>query len=188
MAAGEEIELKLRIDPDSVKRIRRSGWWRALGTASRKQLHAVYFDTPDRRLRDLDMVLRTRSDGDTITQTIKMVNGSDTMHRREWESFIPDTIPDPTLVIDSDIPHAFRRLTAADLQPVFNVDVQRESRELKSSDTRIEVSFDEGTVASSGQQVPVCEIELELKGAALWHHAVSEPPEHLYRTDPARHR
>ena len=162
MAAGEEIELKLRIDPDNAARIRQSGWWRALGRGTRKQLHAVYFDTPDRRLYDLDMVLRTRSDGDEIVQTIKMVNGSDTMHRREWETLIPDAIPDPTLVIDPDIPPAFRRLTSADLAPVFDVDIRRDTRELKSNDTRIELSLDEGTVASGARQEPISEIELEL--------------------------
>jgi len=162
MAAGEEIELKLRIDPQNAARIRQSAWWRTLGRGHRKQLHAVYFDTPDRRLRDLNIALRTRTDGDAIVQTVKMVDGSRVMHRREWEALIPDAVPDPTLVIDPDLPQAFRRLTAADLEPVFDVNVRRDSRELKTDDTRIELSFDEGTVASGSQQEPVCEIELEL--------------------------
>ena len=54
MDAYEEVELKLRIDPDSAAKIRQSDWWRQLGSGTRKRLHSIYFDTPDRRLRQLD--------------------------------------------------------------------------------------------------------------------------------------
>ena len=93
MDAYEEVELKLRIDPDSAAKIRQSDWWRQLGSGTRKRLHSIYFDTPDRRLRQLDISLRTRTDGRDTIQTVKMANRkSGTVARREWETLVPDAI------------------------------------------------------------------------------------------------
>src|SRR5262249_15931609 len=126
MDSHEEIELKLRIDPDNVTKIRQSEWWRALGAGTRKRLHSLYFDTPERRLRRLDISLRTRTDGRATVQTVKMTGrGAAPAVRLEWETLVPDAIPDPSLVIDPELPQEFRKLAAPDLQPVFNVDVKR---------------------------------------------------------------
>jgi inorganic triphosphatase YgiF len=70
-----EIELKLRIEPDKIAKIRRSRWWRELGPVRRQSLHSIYFDTGDQQLRDCDVSLRTRTDGHEIVQTVKMLNG-----------------------------------------------------------------------------------------------------------------
>ena len=99
----------------------------------RQSLHSIYFDTSDQQLRDCDISLRTRTDGHEIVQTVKMLNGgSDSVLRREWETLVPDPIPDPSLVIDPALPQDFRKLTSADLRPVFDVDVKRETRRLTS--------------------------------------------------------
>src|SRR6516225_8769076 len=82
----QEIEVKLRIDPDKMSRIRRSRWWRQIGPGRRQSLHSIYFDTDDRRLRDSDISLRTRTDGHEFVQTVKMLNGS-SISRGEWEAF-----------------------------------------------------------------------------------------------------
>ena len=105
MAPHQEIEVKLRVDPEKMAEIRRSRWWRELGPVRRQSLHSVYFDTSDRQLRDCSISLRTRSDGKTVIQTVKMARGaSDSVSRREWETLIPDPIPDPSLVIDPALP------------------------------------------------------------------------------------
>jgi inorganic triphosphatase YgiF len=130
MDAPDEIELKLRIDPESVTKLRQSDWWRQLGGANRKRLRSVYFDTSDRRLRRLDISLRTRSDGRDTVQTVKMA-GRGALRRQEWETLVPDAIPDPSLVIDPALPQEFRRLTAPDLQPLFDVEVRRRGGDLR---------------------------------------------------------
>ena len=51
---------------------------------------------------------------------------------------VPDPGPDPTLVIDPALPRDFRKLTSVDLQPVFDVEVSRETRHLTSDRARID--------------------------------------------------
>ena len=103
MASHQEIEVKLRADPEKIAKVRRSRWWRELEPISRQSLHSIYFDTSDRQLRDSNISLRTRADGHSIVQTVKLLNGaSDSVSRREWETLVPDPIPDPSLVIDPD--------------------------------------------------------------------------------------
>ncbi len=163
MVLRREIAVKLRTDPANAAKVRRSRWWRELEPVCRQSLHSVYFDTCDRRLRAHNISVRTRSDGNAIVQTVKMLNGSADLHsRREWETLVADPIPDPSLVIDPALPREFRRLTSADLQPVFDVNVKRETRRLISDRAKIDVSLDVGAVTAGQQREPVQEIELEL--------------------------
>jgi inorganic triphosphatase YgiF len=110
MASHREIEVKLRTEPAKIAKIRRSPWWRGLERLHRKSLHSVYYDTSDHRLRDCHISLRTRNDGHSFVQTLKMSNGaSDSLVRAEWETVVPDAIPDPSLVIDPALPDDFRK-------------------------------------------------------------------------------
>lgn len=163
MAANEEIELKLRVDPEQLSAIRRSDWWCGLGEGRRKSLHGIYFDTPDCRLRDLGMVLRIRLDGKSIVQTVKRGGeGSHGFVRSEWEALVPDAVPDPSLVIDPSLPPEYRKLTSLDVAPAFDVKVSREIRRLTCDGTDIELAVDTGTISSKGRSADVSEIELEL--------------------------
>ena len=93
--------------------------------------------------------------------------GSGPIARREWETLVPDAIPDPSLVIDPALPQEFRKLTAPDLQPLFDVDVKRDTRRLKGDEAQIELSLDEGAVTSGEQRQDVREVELELVSGDL---------------------
>src|SRR5262249_56417934 len=129
----------------------------------RQTLHSIYFDTKDRQLRDTNISLRTRTDGHKVVQTVKMLDWPPySVLRREWESLVPDPIPDPSLVIDPVLPEDFRKLTSADLQPVFDVDVKRETRRLTSDGVTIDVSLDNGAVITDQERQGVHEIEIEL--------------------------
>ena len=168
MASHQEIEVKLRTDADKIAKIRRSRWWRQLGPGRRQSLRSIYFDTNDQLLRGSDISLRTRTDGREFVQTVKMLNGkSASISRGEWEALVPDPIPDPSLVIDPALPQNFRKLTSADLQPIFEVDIKRETRRLTSDHTDIEVSLDSGAVIAGEQREPVHEIELELVAGSI---------------------
>lgn len=168
MDSNQEIEVKLRADPDKLDRIRRSRWWRELEPVQRKDLHSIYFDTDDRQLRESNISLRTRTDGHAIVQTVKVLKRpSDTVERREWETLVFDPIPDPSLLIDPVLPQSFRKLTSADLQPVFDIDVKRETRRLTSEHAKIDVSLDNGAVIVGRERQALHEVELELVDGEL---------------------
>jgi inorganic triphosphatase YgiF len=168
MTSHRDIELKLRTDADMLTKVRRSRWWRELEPAHRQSLRNIYFDTSDRQLRDRSISLRTRTNGRAIVQTVKMLNGHpDALSGREWETLVPDPVPDPTLVIDPALPQDFRKLTSADLQPVFDVEVKRETRQLTADGARIGVSLDNGAVIAGQEREPFHEIEMELVAGDL---------------------
>jgi inorganic triphosphatase YgiF len=163
MASHDEIEMKLRVDPEKVAKFRGSRRWRELEPVRRHALHSVYFDTSDWQLRDHGISLLTRSNGNGVIQTVKLTKApAETVARREWEALIPDPIPDPSLIIDPALPEAFRKLTSADLYPVFDVDLKRETRRAASERAQIEVSVDQGAVIAGQSREQVHEIELAL--------------------------
>ena len=158
-----ETELKLRTDADEIEQLKASPWWRALEGATHKDLASTYFDTDENALRKLGLSLRTRNKDDAIEQTVKLSKSETASWQRgEWSALIPDAIPDPTLVIDPALPTKFRKLTAADLSPVFDVKVARDIRKLRTDAATIEIAVDEGFVESGNTQKELNEIELEL--------------------------
>ena len=159
-----ETEIKLRVDGQETKRLRASPWWRALEDEGESDLQSVYYDTPSRGLREIGVSLRTRNKGDAIEQTLKMsMAGGSSVQRHEWSSVIPDSIPDPALVIDPRLPASVRALTAADLEPVFNVDVHRKKKFLRNASGAVELALDEGVVGRGDARATLRELELELK-------------------------
>lgn len=168
MASHLEIEVKLRADPEKIAGIRRSRWWHGLEPVRRQALQSIYFDTDDQQLRDSNISLRTRTDGRAVVQTVKMLNGAaNSVARREWEALMPDPVPDPSLIIDPALPAGFRKLSSADLRPMFDVNVKRETRRLTSERAKIDVSLDAGTIIAGQESEPVHEIELELVAGEL---------------------
>ncbi len=162
-ASNVETEVKLRVDLEEIARLRASPWWRALEDPKTKELTSAYFDTPKKKLRQLGVSLRTRNKDDAIVQTVKLSDAEGgSYQRREWSAVIPDSIPDPALVIDPDLPKEFRKLTAADLAQVFSVEVRRETRLLNAETGSIELALDDGVVVSNGKRTSLHELELEL--------------------------
>ena len=66
-----EIEIKLKASPETLRRIAESDLVQdlAAGPIQVKQLETRYFDTPQFTLRNLDLTLRMRNKGDNWIQT-----------------------------------------------------------------------------------------------------------------------
>ncbi len=163
-----ETELKLQLDAAGLRRLRRHPLIQQLKQArplSRFQ-KSVYFDTPDFRLRDRQVVLRVRHIGRRRVQTAKdfglLVGGA--RARSEWESDISGDVPELAPLQVSDFAPLFAdgRLWRA-LQPVFTSEIRRTVYRLGTPEWEIELSIDEGQVVAAQGSVPVSEAELELK-------------------------
>src|SRR5687768_1361912 len=93
-----EIELKLRLPPDSIARLRRNGLLKSLSISRpvTRKLYTVYYDTPDFDLRRNDIAFRLRRASKHWMQSIKG-GGSATagLHQRyEWETPLRTAHPD----------------------------------------------------------------------------------------------
>lgn len=163
-----ETELKLRLDATGLRHLRRHPLVQRLKQAralSRFQ-KSVYFDTPDLRLRDRQVVLRIRHIGRRRLQTVKtlglLIGGA--RARGEWESEINGDVPEMPALQATDLAplfadeHLFRAL-----RPVFTSEIQRSVYHLATEDWEIELSLDEGQIVAAPGSVPVSEAELELK-------------------------
>lgn len=158
---NREIELKLELPREAVGAFEQSSLIPDGG--DRAELSAIYFDTPDRQLRDQGYSLRIRRCGDKRVQTVKADHGESgggLFARGEWEMPVADDRP----VIDTRTPLAAALGDAAEsIEPVFHVDVERQAWILEEQSDRVEMVLDKGCVRAGEREASICEIELELK-------------------------
>lgn len=166
-----EVELKLLLNPEDLKRIGGHPLIEQGGRPITKRLRSVYYDTPDLYLWRRGFTLRVRRGGGYWTQTVK--GGGSTqggIHRRlELETRLAGPTPDCRAVRDGELARLFssRRLREA-LEPVFVTEVSRSTRVLRpASATVVEVCIDRGHIRARDAVESICEIELELKSGAV---------------------
>lgn len=159
-----ETELKLRIAPESLARLKRHALLKThqAGRVVTRRLYSIYYDTPKLDLHRGQMALRLRRAGRKWLQTLKgggSVEGG--LHRRnEWE------IPLSRAELDFSMPEWGEHLPSkwqGKLQPVFVTDFSRSSRMVDWQGALIEVCMDRGEVRTEQHSAPICELELELK-------------------------
>jgi len=171
-AMHEELEIKLRLPPEALGRLRRLSLPGAVAgqRPGTRRLRAVYFDTPDFALRRSGFALRVRREGPRWIQSLKGGGGSAAgLHRRlEWETPVPRCELNPGLLPQNGPGAAARSEKIRDaLAPLFMTDVSRRGRMLVfENGDRIEYCLDRGEIRVVDRVEPVCEIELELKSGA----------------------
>jgi len=165
-----EFELKLQVPPE-----RRAEVEAALrhGPVTRQRLQARYFDTPQGALRRAAMVLRLRREERRWVQTVKSSAGREAFERLEHNvACVSGTAPDTSLHDGSPAAPLLKQALAqtgedaAALKPVFATDVVRLTRMVTTAQTSVEVALDEGRITAAGRELPVLEIEFELKSGA----------------------
>jgi inorganic triphosphatase YgiF len=156
--AESEIELKLRMRPEDLRRLSALPPLAQTRGATRT-LESVYFDTPDLQLRRSGTVLRVRRDGKRYVQTLKADGtGAALQNREETETPVSGARPDL-----GRLRGRFPALAADDLRPIFVSRIRRTVRRVNG----IEIAFDTGEIRTpAGDAEAVSEVELELKSGA----------------------
>lgn len=157
---SDETEIKLAVHPDGL-----ASAIKLFAKDKPVEVYSTYFDTPQLLLRQHGVQLRLRRDGETLLQTVKLPDGtSGPMTRAEHEI----TLTSATLDIGhlmSVLPQVVAEAMDADLlEPVFVTRFERR-RHLAGPDGVVELAFDRGAIERDDRQVPILEIEAELKGA-----------------------
>lgn len=156
---GREIELKLDLSNAAADIF--ADWDGLPEREDVTRLQSVYFDTPDGQLADKGMSLRIRKSGKRRIQTVKADGGSAGLFaRQEWE--MPVRGAKPTIDARTPLLELFGE-AAEQVEPVFEVDVERSRWLLTEGDGRVELVLDRGVVRAGEREEPLCEIELELK-------------------------
>ncbi len=168
-----ETELKLRIAPEQLARLKRHALFKAhqVTRPTTRRLYNIYYDTPKLELHKSGMALRLRRAGRQWLQTLKGGGSVQAgLHlRNEWEVPVRRAALDFSLLSETGeaqavewnelLPKALRKK----LQPVFVTDFSRSSRMLLWQGAQIELCMDQGEVHTEQRGMPICELELELK-------------------------
>lgn len=177
-----EIELKLLIDKAHVERLLSLPLLEkyAIKKPRQQKITNTYFDTPTLDIRQSSASLRIRHVNGEWVQTLKSGGSVDGgLHQRnEWESKVDSPFPDLPALRELVEPHSsWEKLLrtpslAESLHPIFTSHIKRTAWDLKLPDgDEIELVLDQGSLECDGAEIPIGEIELELK---------SGTPDHLF--------
>jgi inorganic triphosphatase YgiF len=159
-----ETELKLRIAPAGLARLKRHPLLKELATgrAVTRKLRNVYYDTPGLGLHRRKMALRLRHVGGKWLQTLKGGGGVEAgLHsRNEWETPVAGEALD--LAALKACGGKLPRGAGKKLQPVFSTDFTRNARRLNFEGAVIELCMDSGEIRAGKKSRPISELELEL--------------------------
>jgi triphosphatase len=169
-----EIELKLLVNAQGRKTLRQHPLIRkySIGETQEEKISDTYFDTPDLQIRRSDAGLRVRRVNNGWIQTLKAggsVNAG--LHsRHEWESEIGGPAPEFLAlqkIIGKKTPWTKLVRSSkveARVIPIFTTSVKRTVWQLRlPCGDEVECVLDVGTIERNDQNVPISEIELELK-------------------------
>ncbi|MGZ8285178.1 MAG: CYTH and CHAD domain-containing protein [Allosphingosinicella sp.] len=168
MIKSQEVELKLELPPGEIEAFRHAP---VLGDPARRPVDQLttYFDTDKGELRKAGYSLRLRRKGRACLQTVKH-RGADSggfSSRAEWET----KVETPQLDFEAlKATPVGKLLTKRDMRKrlaqVSETQVRRTTWVIPLGASEIELILDEGRVVSDGREMPISEIELELKRGA----------------------
>lgn len=154
---GVEYEWKFRADPDVLDAIDHA----TVGSCTIYQMQTTYYDTPDNTLSQRFYTLRCRMENDVAVCTLKAPREG--AGRSEWEvrcGDIHQAIPE---LCKLGAPEDLQSLTAGELIPVCGARFTRRAKTVQLDTCTVELALDRGVLIGGGKELPLCEVEVELK-------------------------
>lgn len=154
---GYEFELKFAAAPDILAQVQGDypAHWQTI------TMETTYYDDPDHRMSALHYTLRRRLENGVSVCTLKtpMPDGG----RGEWEVRC-DTIEDAVeKLCKLGAPRELLLLTAKGVFPSCGAKFTRRAATVTQNGTVVELALDEGILFGGGRELPLCELEVELK-------------------------
>lgn len=154
---GIEYERKFRADP-----VRQEQLLKALDLPTRKiAMETTYYDTPAGELSRRHITLRRRMENENSVCTVKVPAPGGA--RGEWECLchrIEDAIAE---LCKLGAPGELTDWVAGGLVPVCGARFTRLAMDLETPEFTAELALDRGVLLGGGREIPLCEVELELK-------------------------
>lgn len=150
---GREFELKYAATPEKLAAIR-AQWenWTAIS------METTYFDTQDGALSSQKCTLRRRLENGISVCTMKTPAAG--FGRGEWDAQAPwcEETAAKLFAAAGREPIPFEDLTA-----VCGARFTRLAKTVELPECTVEIALDEGVLLGGGRQIPLCELEVELK-------------------------
>jgi len=156
---GREFELKYAAEPAAQEAIAEK-----FGDFETIVMETTYYDTPDGDLSARHITLRRRTENGRSVCTLK--TPADGLGRGEWEMDCP-RITDalPSLARLSGCLELLE-LASRGLIAVCGAKFTRQALDLEFEEFSAELALDLGCLHSGSREIPLCEVELELKSGS----------------------
>lgn len=153
---GREFELKYRADEKTIAAIRQK-----YGPFEEIQMQTTYYDTFDGKLLNRRWALRQRMENGTWVCTLKipLEDGS----RGEWETVNQSLMAGIAALCKQGAPMELMALTVGGLVPTCGARFTRLAKSIALEDGRVELALDQGVLTGNGKELPLWEVEVELK-------------------------
>ena len=157
---GLEFELKYRATPEKIAAIRNA----VPGAEQLFSMQTTYYDTPSGELSKRHWTLRCRKENQTSVCTLKLPASEG---RAEFELEC-DGIEDALIELCKlSKQTALLLLAGQGLVPVCGARFQRIAKTLFLDGCTVELALDTGVLLGGGKELPLCEVEVELKAGTL---------------------
>lgn len=150
---GLEFELKFAAKPEVLHTLAEK-----FGDFTPICMETTYFDTADRALSSQKMTLRRRfEDGESVC-TLK--TPADSFGRGEWDVHADWSEEAVQQLFESA---KLAPVPFGALFPVCGAKFTRLAKQIKLPDCTVEIALDKGVLFGGGREIPLCEVEVELK-------------------------
>ena len=153
---GREFELKFRADAAAIDKIQKK-----YGCFTSISMETAYYDTPDRKLSGNRQTLRRRMENDVSVCTFKRPHKDG--GRGEWEVECPNIMEGILALCKAGADEELLRVTAGGLMEVCGARFTRLAKTLEIPGGTVELALDQGVLLGKGKELPLAEIEVELK-------------------------
>ena len=157
---GVEFELKFSAEPAQQDAIRKQ----YLPTYEQYRMQTTYYDTVSSSLSQRHITLRCRMENEEAVCTVKTpLTG---YGRGEWECRCDDICKAIPMLVETGAPEELLALTAEGLVPVCGARFIRHAGTVDFAGSVLEIALDSGILMGGGKELPLCEVEVELKSGS----------------------
>ena len=153
---GKEFELKFAATPAQQDTIAEE-----LGGFAPIAMETTYYDTPEGILSAMRITLRRRLENGQSVCTVKTPAKDGA--RGEWETECDAIEAAVPILCKLGCPVDLPLLTKDGLQPICGARFTRLAKTVVLENCAVEIAVDRGVLTGGGREMPLCEVEVELK-------------------------
>lgn len=153
---GREFELKFRADVEKIAAIKEK-----YGDFTTISMETTYYDTAGRNLSSRHWTLRRRMENETSVCTFKCPHPDG--GRGEWEAEAPSIQEGIVLLCRAGAAPELMHAAAVGLEEVCGARFTRLAKSLEIPGATVELALDQGVLLGGGKELPLAEVEVELK-------------------------
>ena len=156
---GREFELKYRAFPHQLEALAQG-----FGPFRQIQMETTYYDTPGRLLAARKWTFRRRLENGVSVCTLKTPDKKG--GRGEWETECHQILSSTSELCKLGAPAELASLVSGGVEAVCGARFLRRACLISLPECTVELALDQGVLLGGGKELPLCEVEVELKAGA----------------------